>query len=361
MESTNQHNYYANSASMGGEYVVRVEKANGEIEYPFGQTPRKNLILDDFFDKWISGSVIYCNFDAITQSMIVGSGAGATTAAVRTQTGLQGSLAMTTHASTSLNRSFNTGMLLVGRDFKFNAYTGAPSITIDEAVVGSFGISNITNYSLSRFVFPSSVTLNTNDNLYVYYSFSMADNLATSAGVPISITGAGLDFSGNIFYGGKNYLCSYPNYNFAARISMMSPPNFLWRDFTVNSTASNTDNQSYSNLSLFCENYTSTTAGFYLTGHTPVALNASTIPGAFTAQGPTVSTRTRTNYTKADSGCYIDETYLFPAHTGIRTGIAGLYLINAQINSVYWKFNANQTIPANVPVQFTLRWKFDRQ
>jgi hypothetical protein len=141
----------------------------------------------------------------------------------------------------------------------------------------------------------------------------------------------------------------------------MGPPNLYWRDFATNAVITTADCQSYAGLSLFCVNYTSTTAGFYLTGHNPVALNNVNIPGAFTAQGATVTSRTKSNYTKADSGCYIDETYLFPAHTGIRTGIAGLYLINAQINSVYWKFNTNQTIPANVPVQFTLRWKFDRQ
>jgi hypothetical protein len=178
-----------------GSYVVKIQKKDGALYFPFGETPLKNMILDDLFDKAIGGAYAYSSLETYVQSMRIGGSTGADTPAVRTQTGLQGTLVATTHASTSMIREIDSGAnkVYVQRDFKFDAVTGSPW-TVREATVGCFGQANLSDSTLSRFVFPSDVNIAVGDVLFIVYRVELIMPYLTS-NVPISLVGSTLNFS----------------------------------------------------------------------------------------------------------------------------------------------------------------------
>jgi hypothetical protein len=361
-----------------GSYVVKIQKKDGTLYFPFGETPLKNMILDDLFDKAINNVLYgYSTLETYVQSMRVGGGAGSDTPAVRTQTGLQGTLVATTHASTSMLREIDSGInsVYVQRDFKFDAATGSPWV-VREATVGSFGQANLLDSTLSRFVLPSDITIGVGDVLFIVYRVELIMPYLNSD-VPISLVGSVLNFSGNLRYSGAGrQLVPAPTSIYPTEFQTYSPygdasASGRRRDYRNNTTSSASSswhdaNTTYYPRSLFIVNFNNSAAindsvGFYGSSHTPVNYpNIRTFP---TYLGPLCSLITKSGFTKDDNGCIVNQTFSFPAHTSSRNAY-GCYVSSSSSSlskdAIYLHFTNPQTIPASQPIQFTLQWRFSR-
>lgn len=372
-----------------GEYLPEIITAGGGIIRPFGDKPLNNLILDSFFTAVLTGYPF--GIQAFMQSCRAGDSA---TPAQRTDTGILGNQTGLTHASTIFNVSAeqNNNRLYMSRDFVFAPVTSETSYR--EACVGSFGIQRITDITVSRFVFPDTVTLLSGDSLKINYTLYMTLNtLFTSTAIPtLSSPTYNLNFSGIIrstsdqlglvgqlpgaVIGLGNDLTFMSG---AGAIPSIGEASYVYRTFTQNTTSTNAaTTNGYGKVNHIFSTRRDSQAtgtgsggstitgsvnnsiGFYTSAHTPAVF--PNIRNTFTAEGP-VGSQTLSNLQLNNSYASIDASYYFPSHTASRTA-NGVYLWrNSSANSTfatYLSFYTPQTIPANTPVEFKLRWYFTR-
>ncbi len=370
----NNHEFAPNG--IGGYYCPKIEHMDGSVSYPYGSGLAKNMILDDFFDKYLQGSNAHTTPQAVMQTMLVGSGIGSNTAPSRTQTGIMGQIAGTTYASTMIDRNIITGgnqsLITCARDFTFDTFTGAPSMVVNEAVVGSFNTSSIPDCSLSRFVFPTGLQVNYGDKLSVYYKLDINMNFYAKS-QPIYLAGNGLNFDGYVRYGGNGRsmhtatTTSEPNNKDIHVQYGGNDYKGTYRNFTINSRNHAVNNWydhtcTFGGMSLLVVNSYANKIGFFSVTHAPSIYPSD--KSAYTAMGPLGNFPTKSNYIKTDQGASVDLTYFYPAHTSDRNDVGGVYLFYYSLSysrdSLYIKFDTPQTIPAGQSVNFTLRYSFGR-
>lgn len=383
------------NSSISGEYLVEIVKADGSISRPFGDKKRKNLILDTFFnaimrDNYLAGA------QAFIQSCRVGGGTGSDTPAVRTQTGLQGQQVLLTHLSdtfTANASSSPTSSLILQRDFKFDVNNTANPISCREAVVGCFGSSGggmnagTLDITVSRFVFPSDIIINTGEQLRISYTLNIRLRYLYE-NIPVVMSSNGLDLTGIVRYtstanalncGGPSATVTYINANgFGAGAT--SSAHYYTRTYTtsnVNSFGINTTNalaggtNSIWGLGNITATFAANKIGFFDTAHVN---SLTTYPAArpvFSILG-SVGSFYLSNYTTTSNSASVDVNYYFPPHSASRTA-GGIYIwyqdLGANsVSAVYLKFtesnfttNRSITIPIGVPIGFKIRYTFSRE
>jgi hypothetical protein len=355
-----------NCATVKGEYVVEVIKANGHTYYPFGEEPLNNLILDTFFVNILSG------YPFGTQGYIQSCNAGNnSTPPSRTDQNILGALIDETRAGSfwtpSVNDTANTISQM--RDFIFPTVS-APSITYTEFCVGCFGLEETDNISTSRFVLPTPLTLFIGDQLKLIYTLNI--NLPyLNTDVPVSLSGSGYIFDGKIRMSASNtglvsvagnvaslgtnttvwkHGVNDANYNYRQYNSQTKVVN----QTTLNSLGINNASFGTNRLGLIC--------GFWdPLNHVPRVYPNNRL--AFTPLGPT-GTVTFYNSAINDSYASIDAKYYFPPHTSTRT-TSGFYIWyntggTNGLMGLYYKLDYLQTIPPSIPIEVNLRWYFTR-
>jgi len=348
------------ASTIFGEYLVSVKKKNGELIFPFGKKSNKNLILDTFYQKILNG---YSEGPhSFIQTCRVGS---SSTAAARTQTDLVGSILGQTHASTFFNTSIDSAnnKITLTRDFTFSPVPVGTQVTYAEACVGNFAIGNTTPITTSRFVFPGTLLLEAGDILKVTYSLNIILNYLNS-NLSITLTGASLNFTGYIRMS-TNDTGLLPTISGNNTIITLGNTNaYAYKDFTVDSTSTTLVGNDPSTYGAF-QNIFGTAAwankiGFFDSAHTPN--NYSNARSTYTASGP-LATVSFSNLQQTNTFSSIDGIYSFPSHPSSRI-VGGIYLWHhSDTNSntaIYYKFNSNQTIPANTPITVKIRWIFNR-
>lgn len=357
-------------ASVKGEYLVEVLTPQKEIIRPFGDKPLKNLILDTFFTSVLSG------YAPSPQAYIQSCKAGdSSLPAQRSNMGLSGNQVDITHASSVFYVSAEqiNNRIYMSRDFTFSPVSAQK--TYREMCIGSFGIQRIPDITTSRFVFPSDVTLNTGDTLRITYTLYISmSGLFNNITIPVlNSSSLGLDFSGYIRSTSDdlNLLSNLPTsnityVNMGGSVPGLGSPNdavYVYRNFTDSNvlvTAATTN--SYGKVAQIFNTRIepANTNGFFTSAHTPSIY--PTARGAYTASGP-YGYITLSNLQLTDNYSSIDVSYYFPPHTSART-VTGMYLWRCASAfsgyATYMVFNSPQTIPANVPIQFKLRWYFTR-
>jgi hypothetical protein len=369
-----------------GEYCVEVVKSGGASYFPFGEERLKNVILDQFFSRVLSGNPH--GIETFVQACIASTG---NTPAARTDTGLNGIENDRTYASSGFFKQIVTGenRITMTRDFSFDTLTGQK--TYREACVGMIDMSPVgiftPNLITSHFVFPDDVTVNPGDSLKITYSLNLIiDYLAT--GKQITLTGDGYDFGGRVrLVGNPSGIFSIPtNTSLVPQISVnttfaggLDQTFYRWRNYQSNSsgysTVNLTLNYNYNNqiLGLFGTSINNDRSigfftGFYNSGYgdTYTYQQTGQTNGAITAPFASV---TASDFQIADSGAQIDLNYYFPPSAAQRT-CSGIFLNtfnnantlrgNSQGSMVYLLFNTPQTIPAEQPMSMKLRWYFSR-
>jgi hypothetical protein len=394
---------------IGGEYVVKIIDKDGNEHFPFGESPNKNLILDTFFQKIFFGDNGFgYNFgtQAYIQSCRVGD---SNIAPNRSQTGIQGNLLATTHRGTAIYDSCDGTFIYLQRDFIFDANSTGSPITYREATVGCFG-SNTSgmDITLSRFVFPADVVINSGEQLIILYTLKIGMD-ALSRNVPCTLTGDGLDFTGYFRMGstleglGLNWtndlasVVSPSTGTLISRFETNGNTTFLYRTVSSNNlTFSNVSTASTAyrweaqeQFDIFCMAYlanppsNNARLGF-IPSTAPASTEYTVFPNApnagqqGTALGPALANVQRYGYSPTDSGASIILRYLYPAHTSSRT-VSGLRIaggnsgiwggINIPFHTInfYLRFTEadfttprNITIPSGKPVIFNLKWEFVR-
>jgi hypothetical protein len=343
-----------------GEYLISVKKKNGQLAYPFGKKPNKNLILDTFYQNILNG---YSEgLHSFIQTCRVGS---SSTAAARTQTGLVGSILGQTHRSTFFNASFDsaTNKITLVRDFTFAEVPAGTQVTYAEACVGNFSIGNTSPITTSRFVFPGLLVLEAGDILKVTYSLNLIINYLNS-NLAITLTGSGLNFSGYVRMS-TNDTGILPSISGNNTIITLGNTNaYVYRDFTVDSSTTTVNSDDPLTYGAFQNIFGTATwlnnAGFFDSAHTPA--NYPNPKLSYTASGPLANV-SFSNLQQTSTFSSIDAIYSFPSHPSSRS-VGGIYLWHhsntASNTAIYYKFNNNQTIPANTPITVKMRWRFNR-
>jgi len=395
---------------IGGEYIVKIIDKDGNERFPFGEKPNKNLILDAFFQKIFFGdSGFGYNFgtQAYIQSCRVGD---SNVAPERTQTGLQGNLLATTHRGTAIYDSCDGTFVSMQRDFIFDANNTGSPITYREATVGCFGSNTAgMDITLSRFVFPSDVVINPNEQLIIFYILKIGFDFL-SKNVPCTLTGDGLDFTGYFRMGstleglGLNWINDIagvaPNstHTLISRFDTNQNTTFLYRTVSANNlTFSNASTASsiyrweaQEQFDIFCMAYLANPPSNNVRlGFIPSTATASNEytgfpngigPDAQTAvSGPALSNVQRYGYNATNNGASIILRYFLPSHTSSRT-VSGLRIAGGNTSiwgstsgvtfptiNFYLRFTENDfvtprniTIPSGKPVVFNLKWEFVR-
>jgi len=350
--------YQDNVCSIDGEYSIEIIRANGTVERPFGDFKYKNLILDTFFNSVLNG------YKFGIQSFVQTARLGSSNLAVsRSQTGLQGTQLSETHASsyftTNVNEATNT--ISMTRDFIFP--TVSTETTYREAVIGSFGISNVDNITTSRFVFPAEIIIFTGDRLKLIYTLNIRLTYMFSD-LPISLASQGLDFTGKIRMSTNNTgifsIISGDN----TFIPLGDTADYVYRNFTLNSASVIRTSAGNSGVGAFQNIFGLPTwankVGFFSGGHVPYNYPSGKAP--YTPIG-TLAQLTRSNIQLTSLSGLINMEYFFPQFPASRQ-VGGIYLWyhdNASSNSaIYYQFNNPQTIPALVPITLKLKWVFIR-
>jgi len=349
-----------NSSKIFGEYTVSVIKNNGQIIFPFGRDPKKNLILDTFYQKILTG---YSEgLHSFIQTCRVGS---SSTAATRSQTNLVGTILGETHRSTFFTTSIDSAnnKITLTRDFTFSAVPAGTQVSYAEACVGNFAIANTTPITLSRFVFPGVLNLEAGDILKVTYSLNLIINYLNS-NLSITLNGASLNFAGYIRMS-TNSTGLLPTITANNTIITLGNTNaYAYRDFTVDATSTIVTANDPTTYGAFQNIFGTATwvnnIGFFDSAHNPVNYSNSRI--TYTPSGP-LATVSFSNLQQTDAFSSIDGIYSFPSHPSSRT-VGGIYLWHhSDTNSntaIYYKFNTAQTIPANTPITVKIRWIFNR-
>jgi hypothetical protein len=371
-----------------GEYCVEVVKSGGASYYPFGEERLKNVILDQFFSRVLSGNPH--GIETFVQTCITSTG---NTPATRTDTGLNGIENDRTYASSGFFKQIVTGenRITMTRDFSFNTLTGQR--TYREACVGMIDMTPTGIFSpnliTSHFVFPNDVSVNAGDSLKITYSLNLIiDYLAT--GKQITLTGDGYNFGGRIrLVGNPSGIFSIPtNTSLVPLIGTwatstfaggLDQDSFRWRSYQTNSSGYGTtnlvSNSDLNNqiLGLFGTSINNDRrigffTGFYNSGYNNTYTYQQTGQGNGGITTP-FGSMTTSNFQIADSGAQIDLNYYFAPSAAQRT-CSGIFLNtfnnantvrgNSQGSIVYLLFNTPQTIPAEQPMSMKLRWYFSR-
>lgn len=376
------------NSSISGEYLVEVIKADGSIRRPFGDKKRKNLILDTFFNAIMRDNYL-CGAQAFVQSCRVGGGAGSSTPAERTQTGLQGQQVLITHIGdtfTANASSSPTSSLILQRDFKFDVNNTASPISCREALVGCFG-SNVSgmDITVSRFVFPSDIIINTGEQLRISYTLNIRLRYLYE-NIPVTMSSNGIDLTGVVRYtstanalncGGPSTTITYINAN---GVGTTISTHYYLRNYTTTNTNSFTTDtvsnlangtNSIWGLGNITASFRNLKIGFFDAAHVSSLATYPTTRPAFTALG-TLGSFSLSNYVTTNNSASVDVNYYFPPHTASRTA-AGIYLwyqdiTNASVSAVYLRFtesnfttNRSITIPIGTPIGFKIRYTFSRE
>lgn len=350
--------YKENVCSISGEYSVEIIKADGSIERPFGNLKFKNLILDTFFNSVLGGYKF--GIQSFIQTCRVGSSSAP---ASRTQTGLQGTQLAQTHASSYFNTSVDepTNTISMTRDFIFP--TVVSETVYKEAVVGCFGVSNITDITTSRFTFPAEIVIFNGDRLKIIYTLNLRLNYLFND-LPISLAIDQLDFSGNIRMSANNTgifsIISGQN----TIIPLGDTTEYAFRDFTVNAATTTKTSAEHASVGAYQNIFGLPTwankVGFFSGGHVPY--NYPSGKATYTPAG-TLAQITRDNIQLSALSGSVNMEYYFSQAASARQ-VDGIYLWyhdNSNSNSaIYYKFNNPQTIPPLVPITLKLRWVFIR-
>lgn len=199
------------TAQIYGEYQISVLNENGNY-YPFGESYKKNLILDQFLAHWMTG-VTY-GLPHYMLCCLAGSGTGA---ALRTDTtGTFGPPLDVTCGGTYWITGGNTGInsFWMHRDFIFPTLNSEK--TYSNAMIGSFltgtSLSNFdtTMYlrnkdvALSEFTFPYPITLFSGDALKINYRLNFIVNYLSTGARITGLTGEGFNFNGALRIAGTN-------------------------------------------------------------------------------------------------------------------------------------------------------------
>lgn len=356
-----------------GEYNIEVVKGDtGESEYPFGTGYQKNVILDEFFSKVLSGW--RHSPQAWMQTCITNTG---NIPATRFDTtGTFGVPNDTTWASTTFYTNINTGenKISMSRDFIFDPVSDSSKI-YREAMVGLF-YKDRSNYSaniesdiaVSHFVFPTGVMVLQNDRLKINYALNFILEYLSPTGAPFNLNGDGYNF------GGQLKLMS----NDVGIFSSIPTTNTWFSIDQVNFGTSNTNlqKQILSNTNSYAINsansflYTPSflggirptynRVGFYGSSFSPSVYpnryNGVTISG-------TAASLSSSNFQINENGASIDVNYYFSPSTGNRN-VSGIVLTNTSATNnfsvVYLQFNTGQTILANDPISMRLQWYLKR-
>jgi len=382
-----------------GEYNVEVVKSgSNESYYPFGTGCQKNLILDEFLGKILSGW--RHGPQSWMQTCITNTGTGLPTRFDTTGSFKYGdgpAFNDRTWASSGFITGFvqSENRIFMYRDFTFNPVTTS-SRTYREAMVGLFyknsalggggggGTSTFTpsnldsDIALSHFVFPENVTVDPGDRLKINYTINFIIDYLSPTGTPIELNGGGYNFDGKIFmrtsdqgifgyFDNTNMFMTYDYWD-----GYWNTPSMIYKPiiatgnqyFTSNSSAYN------QNSSLFGSRTDYNNVGFwgqnFATGIFPEAYAIASTSGASAAV-------TRNNFQIDDNGASIDMAYYFPPSASPRASISGILLSRfiptaftdreAQQNRsmIYLLFNNRpQTIPAYESISMKLRWYIKR-
>lgn len=375
--------------TFGGEYVASVKREDGTIEYPFGQTPRKNLILDTFFMAICTG--YRYNPDAYIQSCIVGTGNAPVD---RLQTGLVGNIAMVTHRSNMFDRFVDTGnsVAYMQRNFVFNTgYQGA----VREVGVGNYTAGTFS-LSTSRFVLPEDIYLYSGDTFFITYKLNMGIPWLTRD-YPIALSGTdGFVLTG--FLRSRAHISTVFSTSDPSQTRLIlneatstQRSNILFRNFTNQDTFTASSNAlnalgGYSNLmpTRTMNDYSMAPAagflapigagGFYSAAPDPLVWRVGDFSTWSTqggnsnpVLGPNVAAIYRGIPYTGNSGVSVKITYYYPAHTSARLA-SGVYLNCDNVNDVFYnnyrlgiKFlPTGQLIPAFRPITLDMVWQFNR-
>jgi len=374
-----------------GEYNVEVVKSgSNESYYPFGTGYQKNLIVDEFLSKILSGWKH--SPQSWMQTCITNTGTGLPTRFDTTGTFKYGDGAAfndRTWASTVFTNGFipSESKMFMYRDFLFDTVVGS-SKTYREAMVGLFYKSSSTDipgliaYSpsliesdiaLSHFVFPEDVIVQPGDRLKINYTVNFIIDYLSPTGAPLTLNGGGYNFDGAIFmctshqgiFGysdGSNTFFTYDGGQDSNRPYMIYKP----INSNSNSYDLNLNNPYNSRSTLFGTPITYNQIGFwgqnFATGVYPQAYAGATISGAAAALN-------RQNFQIDDNGASIDMAYYFSPSATPRGSISGILLTKfndgaetlQSRGTIYLLFNNRpQTIPANESISMKLKWYIKR-
>jgi len=365
-----------------GEYNIEVLRSgSNESYYPFGAGYQKNLILDDFFTKILSGW--NHSSQAWMQTCITNTGTGISTRFDTTGTFqyVNGQpFNDRTWASTVFSTVFNQSenKMTMSRDFTFDPVTGSPR-TYREAMVGLFyetssnQATNIeSDIALSHFVFPQDVVVNVGDRLRINYTLNLIIDYLSPTGTPISLSGNGYNFDGRVLMRtndigifGYNADSSYTFFTLNSPASSISA-NQIYKLVNSNANSYTLQNstsyparftlfgtQSYNGVGFFGQGFA--------TGIYPFKYAGATISGS-------AATISRSNFNIDDNGASIEMNYYFPPSATQRSNISGIVLTryadagegNINFGGVYLLFNQPQNILANEPISMKLNWSVRR-
>jgi hypothetical protein len=345
---------------MGGEWKVEIVHPNGGVEAPFGDKMRKNLIVNRGIDLLLGHAASFPVYDGSDGSMIIpnvirGAQLGASsTAASVSQTGiltaLTNSQTMTTTTSTQTCTITDDTTVAAGRTFtRIYDFTIANTSTpINEAIIHSGG------QILSRFVFPTTITLITGQFLRLTYSFkAYVDSMLN----PITVV---VNNGGFIGDGQLKLVGTYQNI-FGTMTSLGVPDKTL-------TCGGHSRVLGWLAAANQYDNYPANTFAHMIpSGIAFPAVN--TALGAYTRVGSTIFTNSPGmafgSYTSGQG--YQDITYIFPAANPSSTTNIGGILFSSTINGTgtsapanavygwYWKFSADQSKNAAYSLAVNLR------
>jgi len=363
------------NSSVSGKYLIEIIKRDGSIVRPFGSNPLNNLVLDTFFDSILQNGYAF-GVQAFVQSCRIGGGAGSDTPVDRTQTGLRGTQVGISHigdAFTATPSSSTTSSILLQRDFKFDNTTATP-IVCREAIVGCFGSSvGGMDITVSRFVFPNDIIINSGEQLRITYSFNIVLEFLYK-NIPVTMSCNGVDLTGNLRLTSSDAGLRSANPSAGTTyIQQGNSSTYYLRDWKntnsatfSSSTVNNTDYGTYSNIFGIANN--SDKIGFFDGSHAVVTY--PTARPSFTNLGPLSTSASILNYIKADTYASVDKNYYMLPSTTSRTA-GGIYLsyntYAFSYTAIYLRFtesnfttNRSAIIPASVPIAFKIRYIFSR-
>jgi hypothetical protein len=385
--------------SLSCNYILEILNSDNSVKSrPFGDTPIKATILDNFL-KYIIGGYLYNDhgynssmmdrtvslFAALMNCSVSNDQSKETRKDKRSEGSFGGGNALkTTYASTYFNISRSGDTTTMSRDFSFSqevsnvtyadawvacGYFNGPNNT---AVNGVFMSGSKAGFGTSRFVFPSQISLLATEKLRIIFTLIVKTPQYIDGGMPIKICNSNLDFSGVIGYGGSNI---------GNGIEPIVTVSSTLRTYDPNGVYSNNDfnfatpsmvgfpSTMEARTSAIQPNIMRSTASS-ATGITTQAIGNFTFyptnPGSAPAiTGPEMYNTTvysLVNFLYTDDGASSDLFYYFPPHTASRsaTGIILNYRYGTSRNNTFLRFNSTQVIPAYVPIALKMRWRINR-
>jgi hypothetical protein len=366
-----------------GEYNVEVIKSgSNESYYPFGTGYQKNLILDEFLGRILSGWSH--NLQPLLQTCITNTGSNPPTRFDTTGTFKYGNgpaFNDITYASTALNAGvvISENRLWLSRDFIFNTVTNPNGITYREAMVGLF-FKSAANYNtsvepdiaLSHFVFPNDILVNFGDRLKINYTVNFIIDYLSQTGSPIILNGNGYNFDGKIYlksndvglfgYMDNTFIhLSYNAFNGNIGYSWYKSISSNANSYVNNTSALYPGSHNIFGTQLYNGN------GFFgqafTTGTYPTSARAGTI-----AISGAAATLSRNNFQIDDNGASVDMSYYFSPSATQRDNISGILLSRYSEEGwnrnayglIYLLFNQPQNILANESISMKLRWSIKR-